>query len=286
MSVCGVLVAGLSTIHEIYSSKKAIQMIAMADSVTILAPALGPLFGSFIVTYYSWRIIFVVLAIFGIISALLACFTMPNKPKLDKSMHLKKIFHDYVTALKSKDYMLFSLTNATLTALFFIWVIESPFVIMTTLKKPALYYGWAQTFVFLGFILGAQISRALVNKMSATSIVKYAIKITNIFVLLFLLAAYYQLDTIVIIIFMVLISISCASCFGPLKRFAVDSVSVPMGIRVAIGALFTSLAGIAASLVITLFNNMTFFNMALAILCSSILALTLFSFASKEKISY
>jgi multidrug resistance protein len=54
-TVCFILVAGYASIHEMYEQKEAIKIISLMNSVTVVAPALGPLIGGLIVTFATWR---------------------------------------------------------------------------------------------------------------------------------------------------------------------------------------------------------------------------------------
>ena len=57
-ATCSVVVAGYAAIHELYEHKEAIRVLARMSSITILAPALGPLVGGLILQTVGWRFIF------------------------------------------------------------------------------------------------------------------------------------------------------------------------------------------------------------------------------------
>jgi len=47
-----------ATIHEIYGSTRAIRILSLMVSVSVLAPAFGPLLGGLVLKVGSWRNIF------------------------------------------------------------------------------------------------------------------------------------------------------------------------------------------------------------------------------------
>lgn len=55
MGVCYIGVIGYATIQEMFEEKKAIKIISMMTTVSILAPLIGPLSGSIYLEHYNWR---------------------------------------------------------------------------------------------------------------------------------------------------------------------------------------------------------------------------------------
>ena len=61
--VSSMLVTGYAAVHELFATKEAIHTLAKMQSITILAPAFGPLLGGMLLTITDWRWILGVLAI-------------------------------------------------------------------------------------------------------------------------------------------------------------------------------------------------------------------------------
>ena len=83
-AVCFIVTAGYSTIHEIYDHIKAIQILAIMASITVIAPAFGPLLGSLVLHWGSWRWIFGLLLIWACIALLALWFLMPESNPKEK----------------------------------------------------------------------------------------------------------------------------------------------------------------------------------------------------------
>ena len=71
-------IAGYAVINEIFDSQAAIKILARMKSVTIIAPAFGPLIGSFMLLYVDWPWIFYILAILSAIAITILYFLMPE----------------------------------------------------------------------------------------------------------------------------------------------------------------------------------------------------------------
>lgn len=72
------LVAGYATIHDSFDSQKAIKVLATMNGFIILAPAIGPLFGSFILLFGEWPLIFYTLSIAGLFILIGLYMKMPE----------------------------------------------------------------------------------------------------------------------------------------------------------------------------------------------------------------
>lgn len=69
----------MQPIHELFDTEKAIYTLSMMNSITVLAPAFGPLFGAMILHFSTWRSIFYLLAIWAR-SLFLRYFSKCRKP--------------------------------------------------------------------------------------------------------------------------------------------------------------------------------------------------------------
>ena len=77
-AICAIVVPGYAAVHEHFESQSAIKIIAIMGSVTILAPAFGPLLGAIVIEVSHWRAIFWTLTIWGLIAFLILFFVMPE----------------------------------------------------------------------------------------------------------------------------------------------------------------------------------------------------------------
>ena len=282
-TVCSALVAGYATVHDSFKGNRAIQIMAILSTITVLSPALGPLLGAFIVSIYSWRSVFFLLSILGLISLCCHFYIMPETKSNDAKLGLKNIVHDYKTILLNKRFMQLVLVNFLLTSMFFIWLIETPFIVIDHLGKSAIYFGMIQMPVFAGFIVGGQITRAIINKLDVYLVIKIGLIVVSVGAILFALSAYFMLSIGFCLVGMTAIAIGAAMTFGPFNRLTIESSNAPMGSRVALSSLATSLCGFFASIVVGLLDVATFFNIA-ALICGVVsLAVIIYLMIEKKQ---
>ncbi len=272
-SICSMVVAGYAAIHESYDTTQAIRIIAMMGSVSILAPAFGPLLGAVIVTYFDWRVIFYVLGFWSLFAMLFLGKVMPETNPIKVPLHFKDIMADFVIIAKRKQFLHFMLPYCLLFLSFCCWIVESPFVIIETLHKTPLEYGYVQLAVFGAFIAGAQIVHYCAGKVTPNRLINIGIGIAVVAVLLLVAVsslndeAYYSL-----IVLLMLFSIGAAIAFGPLNRSAIDACTESMGRRMSIFSTYMNSFGVFATVLVTLFNDKTMANLSMLIAGGVILA--------------
>lgn len=272
-AVCSMVVAGYAAIHETYDTTRAIKITAMMGSVTILAPAFGPLLGALMLQFADWRAIFYFLGIWSLLAIIWLGKVMPETNPVRVPIHFKDIVQDFLAIAKRRRFLHYMLPYCLLFMSFICWIVESPFVIIETYHKTPLAYGYIQLAIFGAFIAGAQIVHFAAGKVTPGFLIKMGILIAVVAVLLLVLVsvvnsqAYYSLVGLLMVF-----SLGSAIAFGPLSRSAIDACTEPMGRRMAIFSTYMNTFGVAATMIVTLFNNKTMVNLSWMIAIGVLLA--------------
>ncbi len=276
-AVCSMVVAGYAAIHETYDTTRAIKIIAMMGTVTILAPAFGPLLGAVILQFSEWRSIFYLLALWSFVAMLLLAKVMRETNPKRVPIHLKEIASDFMTIAKRKAFLHYMIPYCLLFMAFICWIVESPFVIIETLKKSPLEYGYVQLAIFGSFMLGAQIVHFMAEKVSPQYLINVGMSIALAAVLLLVLLssldnqAYFSL-----ILLLMVFSTGAAIAFGPLSRCAIDACEEAMGRRMAIFSTYMNTFGVFATILVTLTNDKTMANLSIPIALGVIFAFIIY----------
>ncbi|HCI49082.1 MAG: hypothetical protein A2977_00550 [Alphaproteobacteria bacterium RIFCSPLOWO2_01_FULL_45_8] len=282
-SVVGtVTVAGYAAIHEFYDSRRTVQLLSIMASIIILAPAVGPILGAWVIEFYSWRVIFFVLAGWGALGVVGLYFTMP-KGGSRRKIRIKGVIEDYKSLMRNSSFLKYALGFCFILSSFFIWIVEGPFVIIEGLKLSPTVFGWMQLFVFGCFGVGAQIAKILIKKRPVSELVRLSILVTlsgaGLFVWMSLMmSTHWVLITAAVMV----ISLGASMAFGSLNRLAIEASTVTMVNRTAVFSLLVSAIGTLACFVMTLFNNHTFLNLSFVMTAFLILGAALIWPGSKR----
>ena len=275
-AVCSVLVAGYAAIHELYESKTAIQVITIMGAATFLAPAFGPIIGAFIIELSNWRAIFWLLAFLAILVISLLFKTMPETNKESVPIRLKSIYSDYKSIIFNRSFMRFAFPFWLIDMAMIVWIVESPYLIIETYQQSVITFGVIQLLVFGCFIIGAQITNVLINKMQSIKIIEAGLTISLLGVALLFIAALLYTQLWFVTVSLMIISMGSAMSLGPLNRLAIEASQAPMGSRTAIFSAIMGLFGVIATLLVSLLSEMNAQNLALLIGPAMIFALLLF----------
>lgn len=273
MCVCAVGVAGYAAIHELYDSKRAIQIMAVMGSITLLAPSLGPVVGAGIIYFSHWRWVFYLLSFMGLLSFVGLFVTMPETKQDKHDLHVGKILKDYWAIISHIPFLLYSVTLCLHFMSFIAWIVESPFVIMETYGKSELEFGMIQLIIFGQIIIGSQVTRWLVTRMSPTAMILLGLSSSFVAALgLFIMNVWVVQHLYYSVVWMSILAFGSPFCFGALNRGAVDTLDLPMGRRMAVLSSIMSFFAVLATGLVTLFNDSTLDNLSILIALPTMLS--------------
>lgn len=244
------IVPGYACIHESHEQKNAIRMLALMGSISVLAPALGPLFGGVVLTMFSWRGIFWVITFWSFIAILLLAKHMPETLPVEKRhpLNLPSLMGHYAKIVTNKQFLTYVAIGGFTFAGFIAWITAGPLLVMETFHYSAIAFGLIQALVFLATIIAARLVKYALEWIAIKKLMRVSLSITLTGGLIMLLSAWFAPQHLYgFLAGMVIYSFGSGLNFASLSRSAIDACSEPMGMRVAISTVFTMLFGVLGS---------------------------------------
>lgn len=278
-TIASMVVAGYATIHEIFDRNQAIHTLALMNSIVILAPAFGPLFGAVILYFTNWRWIFGSLAIWAGIALCTLYFNMPETKKNNnpQKIRLKNILIQYKNILLNKFFILPAMTSQLLFAALIAWITAGPFLVINQFHLKPLTFAILQAIIFSSFIIGTRSVKILMNICQPKTIIKSGILLS------FCGGSYALLSSLIwptilsnMIIAMVLLACGTGLALPVLSRLAIEASDEPMGSRVAIWSSLMSGTGMFGSAIISSMYNERLYSLGLAFFIFSAISLMLY----------
>ncbi|MGE0570542.1 MAG: multidrug effflux MFS transporter [Dehalococcoidia bacterium] len=158
---------GRAIVLDVYGRQRAAQFLAQMTIAIALAPMIAPVIGSGLQAL-GWRTVFVVLTAIGV--AMLAGYlwlfkeTIPAKD--ETAMNGRQMARNYGTLLSSRTFTSYALVMALMFSAQLIFISSSSFVLIDELGLSPGLFGLSFGSVALGIMLGATISRRLVQQMA------------------------------------------------------------------------------------------------------------------------
>lgn len=137
------VVLARAMIRDRYDRTQAARVLSTLTAIMAIAPLLGPTLGTQIANLTSWRGIFGVLVLIGIMTLVALPFYVPETlaPKLRTRLSWRTIFVQYAHLLRNRKLLAYALALALLSAGMFAYVAGSPFVYITYYGLPSGAYG-------------------------------------------------------------------------------------------------------------------------------------------------
>jgi Bcr/CflA subfamily drug resistance transporter len=258
IGVCTMMVAGYASIHDLYEDKQAIHILAWMGSAAVIAPAIGPIFGSLILTLAGWRTIFYLLFFLAAFALIFLWFIMPESTLSysKRALNIKNLIHSYRRILLNRTFMAAGLSFSLMYSSLFGWITVSPFLLMTFLHVTPLQFGWLQLSIFGAYIVGAQMVKPLLEKIGQEKLILFGLSLASLSgVLLICLSIFYTNKIFSFVLPMVGIALGFGFASAPLNRTTLTATTERKGAAIAIFYMTMTGLGILISLLLSLPNK-------------------------------
>jgi MFS family permease len=278
LGVSGLIVAGYACLHELFAQRRAIELVATISGITIVGPGLGPLVGAMIMHGLSWRWIFALTFISGLIVAVGMYRWMPESLPLDQrhAFNVKRIVKSYAAVLINVRFIRCLLISNLLFSGLMAWIAIGPFLVIDDYHQSAYQFSLYQIVVFGGFVVGTQMTKYLAGKMNLMRLVHLGLGIALCAVLVLLAVTFWLRSTLFFpAVIMGGLMVGAGVAFPVLNRLTIESSEEPMGTKVAISSWSFGLFGAITTVLAGWVYQNTFFSLAELIAGFTILAFAL-----------
>ncbi len=247
-------VAGYACIHESYEKIQAIKMLAIMGSITILAPAFGPLLGGIFLLVSDWRMIFLFIAFWALVSVIMLTIWMPETlpPEERHPLQPIKILWQYWAVIMNKQFTLLALVVGLLFGGFIMWITAGPLLLIKTFHLSPVLFGSIQAVVFIAYMGANFLAKQLADKMDIKKLIWIGLMISLVGGGAMLLTGVMPHTLEIFILAMTIFSFGSGLCFAPLSRNIIEASTAPMGLRVALSNVLMISFGAAGSVVVAL----------------------------------
>lgn len=262
---CTAPMAARAMVRDLFDKTQAVQMLSTLTMVMAAAPIVGPLLGGQIIKTADWHAVFWLLALFGVLMAL-SVIRLPEtlpKDKRQAGRAWRSVFADYLTLLKNRPFMRYTLCLAFFYTGAYAFVVGSPKVYLEFFGISEQAYGFWFAVNIIGVMLLSFANKRLVRRFSPDTLLKYASLTASVAGLGLMITAFMQTGGIWAVAVLVWLFFSMngiiASCAN---ASALDLVPHTAGAGSAlIGALQYG-SGIVSSLLLVAFDDGTAWTMA------------------------
>lgn len=273
--ICFMAVPGYAIIHESFDQMAAIKLLALMGSVSVLAPALGPIVGSIFLEYLSWRWIFWFIMVWSAIAFVLLLIWMPETLPIEKRqpLHFTAILKNYQRIVCNKSFMLTATSLGLIFCGFITWIAAGPFLVIDRFQQTPMVFSLCQAVILISYVLANHWVKKIIESVNVRKLIHVGLTLCLVIGIIGIgLSAALPDFMWGIIIIYVIYAFGAGFVVAPLNRLAIEASSEPMGSRMAIFSILMNGAGVLASMMVSFFYNGTLLSLALMVAAVTLVA--------------
>ena len=177
VGACASMVITRAIIRDLHTGHEAARLMATTMLVFSVSPILAPLAGSTLTEFFSWRVIFWVIALIGLGGLAVVAFLLPETraPAARTSGSVGDIARTYLSLLKDRRFLGLVFIGGLGQASFFAYLAGSSVVFIEHFGLTPSLYSLIFATNAIAFIGGAQFNSYLMRRFGAERVVRLAI---------------------------------------------------------------------------------------------------------------
>lgn len=260
--------------RDVYSGKALTEFMSTLAIVNGAAPIIAPLLGGIIISFSSWKLVFITLFIIGLIMLISIIFLLPETlPQYNRqNSGLLDTFKNFKYLLKDTIFIKVALTQGFISASMFAYISGSSFILQNIYGFTPVQFSMMFAINGLGIIVLAKLTGFLSRKLSELLLLRVGTIISLTGSLILFINVFYlpQVWLILIAFFLIVSSVGMVNTTSfsiGMQRYdkLAGSASAFLGILpFALGGIVSPLVGMA--------GEFTAIPLAVVILLTSLLA--------------
>ncbi|HDJ3072673.1 TPA: multidrug effflux MFS transporter [Staphylococcus aureus] len=160
---------------DMYSGNELTKFMALLMLVNGIAPVVAPTIGGIILNYSVWRMVFVILTIFGFVMVIGSLLKVPESLTVtnrESSSGLKTMFKNFKILLKTPRFVLPMLIQGMTFVILFTYISASPFIIQKIYGMTAIQFSWIFAGIGITLIISSQLTGYLVDYIDTQKLLR------------------------------------------------------------------------------------------------------------------
>lgn len=171
----GAAVISRAIASDMYSGNELTKFMALLMLVNGIAPVVAPTIGGIILNYSVWRMVFVILTIFGFVMVIGSLLKVPESLTVtnrESSSGLKTMFKNFKILLKTPRFVLQMLIQGMTFVILFTYISASPFIIQKIYGMTAIQFSWMFAGIGITLIISSQLTGYLVDFIDSQKLMR------------------------------------------------------------------------------------------------------------------
>ena len=200
LSASGGVVLSRSIACDKFKGASLAQFMSLLMAINSIAPILGPILGSFIITFVSWEYIFYFLTIWGILLAVCSFADIQEShfPNANEK-HILKSIVSMLKELTNIRFLFFVISLSLVMAAFFSYLSASPFVFQVIYGYTPLQFSLGFGLIAAFISISALFAGRLATRMGEVAVAYGAYLVMLVAAVIILVCAFFEPESSIII---------------------------------------------------------------------------------------
>ena len=170
----GAAVISRAIASDLYKGNELTKFLSLLMLVNGVAPVIAPALGGIILSVAVWRVVFVILTIFGILMIMGSLTKIPESLSLEyrDSSGIKVIFQNFKSLLGTPRFVLPMLIQGVSFILLFSYISASPFLVQKIYGVSPLHFSWMFAGIGITLIISSQLTGKLVDYIHTQTLLR------------------------------------------------------------------------------------------------------------------
>ncbi|GLT00770.1 Bcr/CflA family drug resistance efflux transporter [Sphingobium jiangsuense] len=213
LGACAVMVSGRAVVRDRLDARESARLFSLLALIGGMAPVLAPMIGAGIIQFGEWRLIFLVMAAFSLLTLLFAfpVLTESRSAATAANARFEHPFRSYVALLRNRQLLGYLATAACNSAAFFTYVANSATVLIDGYGMTPRAFSILFAANSVGLVCANQINRRLLRTRMPAQVLRLSARNALVFasaLLLFAATGAGGLPVLVGLLFLVVASIA------------------------------------------------------------------------------
>ena len=159
---------------DMYKGKELTKFLSLLMLVNGVAPVIAPAIGGIILSFAVWRMVFIILTVFGILMVIGSLTKVPESLQEDEkdSNGIKEMFKNFKHLLATPKFVLPMLIQGFSFIMLFTYISASPFIIQKIYGMSALQFSIMFAAIGITLIISSQLVDVLVDRIERRQLLK------------------------------------------------------------------------------------------------------------------
>lgn len=183
------IVIARSVVRDMYSGVAAARFFSLLLLVSGLAPILAPILGGQLLRFFSWRGVFVALALIGVALVLAAAALLPETLPPDRRQPggIRPILRTFRRLLADRVFLGYALSGGLALGALFSYISGSPFVLQDIYGVSPQRFSLIFGMIAAGYVACGQVNGRLVGRVAPRALLRFGLGAMTAAALAFLL---------------------------------------------------------------------------------------------------